>query len=300
MRPTNLSEWTSEIGGLGTLPGAVMTYWNLGTIPWDRFDRSRVDPQLLAFARGACLVEFNADTYSDYLCRVFGNDTALQAQIRTWGEEEKQHGLALRKWVELADPSFDFDHSLAVFRAAYQQLPEDGGDSVRGSKARELVARCIVESGTTSYYSALKDAAEEPVLEEICRLIALDEVRHFNLFRKALDKKYGPTEKLGFTSRFKVVAGRILETSDEELSFAYRAGNFPDEPIEQDRAKEYSKDFMRRVCRLYEPEHYRLIVGLTMKVLGIHSSQGFRTLLSHMAHRFLRYRYQATSTLPQL
>jgi len=245
------------------------------------------------------LVEFNADSYTDYLCRVFGDDAGLRSQICIWGKDEKRHGLVLRKWVELADPSFDFDHSLALFCSAYQQLPEEGSDSVRGSKARELVARCIVESGTSSYYSALKDAAEEPVFKEICRLIALDEVRHFNLFRKALNQKYGPKEKLGFLFRFKVVVGRILETSDEELSFAYRAGNFPDEPIEQDRIKEYSEDFMRRVSRLYKPEHYRQIVGLTMKVLGISTSQRLRKLLSHIAHRFLCYRYSDTNTLPQ-
>jgi hypothetical protein len=61
----------------------------LETVPWDRFDRSRVHPQLLAFARGACLFEFNADTYSDYLCRVFGGDREMQSQIRAWAEEEK-------------------------------------------------------------------------------------------------------------------------------------------------------------------------------------------------------------------
>jgi len=276
-----------------------MTRWNLDSIPWNTFDPSHVDPQLLAFARGACLVEFNAETYTDYLCRVFRGDPELQAQLRAWGAEEVRHGVALRKWVELADPHFDFEHSLAVFRAAYQQVPEDGGDSIRGSKARELVARCMVEAGTTSYYSALKDAAEEPVYKEICRLIAQDEVCHFNLFRKALDKKYGPKEKLGFSSRFKVVMGRILETSDEELCFAYRAGNFPDAPIDQNRAREYSKDFMRRVSQLYKPEHYGLIVGLTMKVLGIYTGQRVRTVLSHAVHRFLCFRYQSTNSLPQ-
>ena len=276
-----------------------MAHWDLDSIPWHRFEQARVHPQLLAFARGACLVEFNADAYTDYLCRVFGDDAELQSQIRTWGEEEKQHGLALRKWVELADPGFDFHRSLSIFRAAYQQLPEDGDDSVRGSKARELVARCMVESGTSSYYSALRDATDEPVFKDICRMIALDEVRHFKFFRNALDKKYGPEERLGFSSRFKVVVSRILETSDEELSFAYRAGNFPDEPIEQDRIKEYSRDFMGQISRLYTPEHYRLIVSLTMKVLGIDTGQRLRTLLSHVVHRFLRFRYQVADALSQ-
>ena len=85
-----------------------MAHWDLDSIPWHQFEHARVHPQLLAFARGACLVEFNADTYTDYLCRVFGDDAQLQSRIQIWGEEEKQHGLALRRWVELADPDFDF------------------------------------------------------------------------------------------------------------------------------------------------------------------------------------------------
>lgn len=274
-----------------------MTHWNLDSIPWDRFDRSRVNPQLLALARGACLVEFNADAYTDYLCRVFDDDAELQAQFRTWGEEEKQHGLALKKWVELADPDFDFERSLTLFRSAYQQVPDEGGDSVRGSKARELAARCIVETGTSSYYSALRDASEEPVLTEICRLIALDEVRHFKMFREPLDRKYGPEEKLGRLPRFKVVAGRILETSDDELSFAYRAGNFPDEPIEPTRSKEYSDDFMKRISLLYRPEHYQMILSLAVKVVGIHISLRIRKLLAHAGYRLLRFRYPITTAI---
>lgn len=277
-----------------------MTYWSLDTIAWDRFDSSRVHPQLLAFARGACLVEFNADVYTDYLCRVFSDDPELQSKFHIWGKEEVRHGLAIKKWVELADPDFDFERSLAVFRAAYQQLPEEGDTSVRGSRARELVARCIVESGTSSFYSALRDAAEEPVFKEICHLIALDEVRHFNLFRKSLEGKYGPAEKLGIASRVKVVLGRMLETSDEELSFAHRAGNFPDEPIEPGRTKEYSSDYMKQITQLYRPAHYRLVAGLAMKAAGINAGRRIRTVLGYIAHSLLRFRYPATSTDLQL
>jgi len=277
-----------------------MTYWSLDTVAWDRFNSSRVHPQLLAFARGACLVEYNADVYTDYLCRVFSDDPGLQSKFHTWGKEEVRHGLAIKRWVELADPDFDFEHSLAVFRAAYQQLPEEGDNSVRGSKARELVARCIVESGTTSFYSALRDAAEEPVFKEICHLIALDEVRHFNLFRKSLEGKYGPAEKLGIVSRVKVVVGRMMETSDEELSFAYRAGNFPDEPIEPERIKEYSSDYMKRIAQLYSPTHYCLVAGLAMKAVGINAGRRIRTLLGYVAYALLRFKYPATSTDLQL
>lgn len=268
-----------------------MKYWSLDTIVWERFEPSLVHPGLLALARGACLVEYNADAYTDYLCRVFDDDPVLQMKFRAWGEEEKRHGLAIARWVELADPGFDFRHSLSVFRTAYQQLPEQGSDSVRGSKARELVARCIVECGTSSFYSALKDAGDEPVFRQICHLVAMDEVRHFNLFRKALEQKYAPAEQLGVLSRFRVVAGRMLEMSDEELSFAYRAGNFPDEPIVSERKGEYSRDYMRRIAELYRPEHFRLGFGLAMKAAGINASQRLRTLVGYVAHQFLRLRY---------
>ena len=44
------------------------------------------------------------------------------------------------------------------------------------------MARCVVESGTSSMYSALRDSTDEPVLKAICHRIAGDEFRHFRLF----------------------------------------------------------------------------------------------------------------------
>ena len=75
--------------------------------------------------------------------------------------------MALGRWAQLADPSWDFEAAFARFRAGYK-LPLDATASVRGSQAGEMMARCIVETGTSSYYSALKDATDEPVLKQIC------------------------------------------------------------------------------------------------------------------------------------
>ena len=95
--------------------------------------------------------------------------------------EEIQHGMALGRWAQLADPAWDFDAAFARFRAGYK-LPLEATGSVRGSQAGEMMARCIVETGTSSYYSALKDATDEPVLKQICAKIAADEFRHYKLF----------------------------------------------------------------------------------------------------------------------
>src|SRR3546814_8860595 len=80
--------------------------------------------------------------------------------------EERQHGQALGRWSALADPSFDFEPRFAMFREGFR--PDvDATESIRGSRAGELVARCMVEVGTSSYYRALGDAATEPALKAI-------------------------------------------------------------------------------------------------------------------------------------
>ena len=51
-----------------------------------------------------------------------------------------------------------------------------------------MIARCVVESGTSSYYSAIRDATDEPVLKEIAGRIAADEYRHYKLFYDTLQR----------------------------------------------------------------------------------------------------------------
>ncbi len=197
--------------------------WRLDDIPWGRFERSKVDPELLKVVKAASLVESNAGDYATYLCNVFPDDAAFQAAVRIWAREEAQHGQALGRWAALADPSFDLEASLKRFIAGYR-LPLDAAGSVRGSRAGELVARCVVEVGTSSYYSALGEATDEPVLKEICARIAADEFRHYKLFYTHLGR-YLECEPMGRLARLLVAVGRIGESEDDELAFAYYAAN---------------------------------------------------------------------------
>ena len=119
-------------------------HWTLDDIPWDRFDPSKVDPEHLKIIKAASLVEYNGEDYARYLCNVFPEDPDFQAAAEGWAVEEVQHGEALGRWAELADPSFDFQAAVARFRAGYS-IPIDSQSSVRGSRSGELVARCIVE-----------------------------------------------------------------------------------------------------------------------------------------------------------
>ena len=75
-----------------------------------------------------------------------------------------------------------------------------------------MIARCIVEIGTSSYYTALREGVAEPVLQEICRHIAADELRHYRLFYKNLDRCLA-RERLGRLARLRVAIGRVAEAA---------------------------------------------------------------------------------------
>ncbi len=260
--------------------------WRLDDIPWDRFERSKVDPDILKVVKTASLVEYNACDYATYLCNVFRDDAAFQAAVRIWAREETQHGRALGHWAALADPSFDLEASFKRFTEGYR-LPLDAVRSVRGTRAGELVARCVVEVGTSSYYSALGAATEEPVLKEICARIAADEFRHYKMFYTHLGR-YLKTEPIGKLRRLLVVLGRIGESEDDELAFAYYAANgTPGEPYDRRR---WSRAYGARAFGYFRPEHIRRGVAMGFKAVGLKPRGALCRWAAHGAYWLLRAR----------
>ena len=71
-----------------------MGNWTLETISWDRFDGSKVDPEILRNIKAAALVERNAEDYGVYLGRVFSDDAVFMEAVNGWVAEEIQHGMA--------------------------------------------------------------------------------------------------------------------------------------------------------------------------------------------------------------
>src|SRR5437868_4894340 len=93
----------------------ALSSWCVESLPWDRFDSSKVDRRILAYAKAASLVEANARDYVIYLKNVFRDDASMILDLEGWGAEELRHGAVLRKWAELADPAFAFDDAMAKF-----------------------------------------------------------------------------------------------------------------------------------------------------------------------------------------
>ena len=201
----------------------VSRHWTLDDVPWAAFAPERVNPDVLKVIKAAAMVERNGADYGRYLCNVFAGDQQFCAVAQAWAAEEEQHGLAFGRWAERADPNFNFDQSFQTFRALYS-IPTEAMESVRGPRAGELCARCIVETGTSSFYSALRDGVDEPVLKAICAKIAADEFRHYKLFSTFMTR-YLIAEPMPLIQRLRIALGRIQEADDDELASAYYAGN---------------------------------------------------------------------------
>lgn len=263
-----------------------MGNWTLETIAWDRFDASKVDPGIMRNIKAAAVVERNGGDYAIYLGRVFADDPPFVALVDAWAAEEVQHGMALGRWAELADPTWDFDRAFARFRAGYR-LPLEVSASVRGSQAGEMMARCVVETGTSSYYSALKDAVEEPVLKQICGHVAADEFRHYKLFfdhmHRCLER-----DRLGIWQRLRIGWRRLAESEDDELAYAYFAANEPEGAV-YDRRRS-GNSYARRAYPLYRPFHVQRAIAMVLKAAGLTPQGRLAAILTRLSLWFLRHR----------
>jgi hypothetical protein len=240
-----------------------MKHWLIDDVAWDKFAPARFDPQIVPLVKAAAMVERNGLDYAIYLKNVFHADPAFCAAADTWAVEEVQHGDALGRWACLADPEWDYDAAFQRYRDGYS-LPLEASESVRGSLTGELVARCIVETGTSGYYTALADATDEPVLEQVCR-------------------------------RLRIAAGRVTETEDDELAFAFHCSN-------EAAGTEYAKErctaaYMGRAMAFYRPHHIERSTAMILKAVGLPPRGRLSALATGLAWRLLRRRQKRFAAL---
>ena len=263
-----------------------MKHWRIEDVGWDRFDPSAVDPALVPLVKAAAMVERNGRDYAVYLGRVFRDDDDFRRAADHWAEEEVQHGDALAKWATLADPGWDFGVAFDRYRAGYS-VKTDADSSIRGSRTGELIARCMVETGTSSYYTALADAASEPVLRQVCKLIAADEYRHFKLFYDHM-RRYLSREKLGMLTRLRIALGRIGESEDDELAYAYHCGNEPESRAYQHRS--CTAAYMAGAMGYYRYRHIERSTGMILKAVGLPPRGRLSAGAAKLAWALLRWR----------
>ena len=267
--------------------------WSLDEVGWDKFDAGKVDARLLAAVKAASLVEYNAPDYVTYLSRVFQDGPAQTLDdLERWGEEETQHGLALGRWAEMADPTFNFEDAFARFRAGYrpEHFANHDAVSVRGSRRGEMIARCVVECGTSSYYSAIRDATDEPVLKEIAGRIAADEFRHYRLFLETLNAE--PEADLPVWKKLYLAFTRVQESDDDELAYAYYCANVAASDVARTpyNRLRYSRAYNATAMALYRRHHIKKLVQMVAKACGLRAQSWITNLASAALWQALRLR----------
>ena len=263
-----------------------MKHWHIDQMDWNSFDPSRVDPEIIPLVKAASVVEKNGLDYAEYLRRVFVGDPDFSAAAANWAVEEVQHGDALGRWAMLADPSWNYEKAFDRYRASYK-IDADVDASIRGSRTGELIARCMVETGTSSFYTALADATDEPLLKAICKQIAADEYRHFKLFYDHMHR-YLKREKLGVWARTRIALGRVTESEDDELASAYHTTNEP--PGMAYDHQRCIAAYMSKAMGFYQPKHIDRVTAMIFKTIGFTPHSRWQKLASSLVYRLIQWR----------
>jgi len=166
-------------------------HWSLEDIPWHAIQHDAVARNKAFFylVASASLMESATDLYTENLIDFFVDDKEVTSWLEHyWLPEELQHGRALRRYVEIAWPEFDWE---PAFRRFVEEFRPFCDVALEAARSLEMASRCVVETGTASYYTTLSRSSPEPVLSVLTRRIVEDEVRHYKHFYRFFRKYRG-------------------------------------------------------------------------------------------------------------
>jgi rubrerythrin len=243
--------------------------WSMDAIPYRDIAREAIEDNELLFqiVASASFIEITSDLYTENLIEYFRDNPELVDWLaHHWEAEELQHGAALKRYVETAWPDFDWQRAYEAFFAEYSHCCSL--ENLAPTRALELVARCVVETGTASFYRMLANAAPEPVLRELAGNIADDEVQHYKNFYYFF-RRYHDTESPGRTAVLWTLWDRAREVDTEDAYIAFKHVFLASKPDAEFRPADYEafRSSVRRIGRDYFP--YGMALKMFLKPLGL-------------------------------
>lgn len=243
--------------------------WRADEIPYDQVDCEVMRDQTELFYIIACasFIEITSDLYTRNLIEFFSGDEAIADWLANyWEPEEVQHGTALKRYVQAAWPEFDWERAYRGFYDEYGRVCKM--EYLAESRTLEMVARCVVETGTSSFYRTLSEAAPEPVLKQITDHISIDEVRHYKNFYHF----FCHYRELERPSRLAVLRqlwqrGTVVKAEDAYISFknVFLVAN-PDAAFTEEAYDKFRASF-RRIGRDVFP--YQMATKMILKPLHL-------------------------------
>ena len=298
VNPTTLKHETDATTQAGASTDALRgkrrsaSHWVMADIEWDHIDCERARDNLAAYyvVTAASFVETAADLYTANLVQHFPDPTAQHWLLNYWQPEEMQHGLALRTYVETVWPELDWQRGYNDFFAEYSKLCTM--EELESSRALEMVARCVVEAGTSSFYTTLQHSSDEPVLKSLAGLIRQDEVSHYNHFRHFFET-YQQQEHIGRVDVVRSLYKRLAEVENEDayigLKHAWHMYH-PDKPFDDEQFQTLTRE-LRPLMMDHYP--YRMALKMLLQPLALNRTLiKFSLPLLEMAARRLMFKSQ--------
>jgi hypothetical protein len=148
--------------------------WQLNVdIPFDDINPDLVTPQWRHDLRHVCLTELSALYATEMFIRDFYADIDFCSFISIWFYEEMKHHLVLRKYLERCGEYFD-EAKLPSLRLTFAP----------GPAIETLTMHYCGEQRLAHWYNAFSENAPEPVLRQIFKTLAADELRHAACYAK--------------------------------------------------------------------------------------------------------------------
>ena len=251
-----------------TRPAAARRHWSLDDIPWQAIRHGSVAETEAYFylVAAASLMESATDLYTANLIDYFADDEEVTSWLQEyWLPEELQHGRALRRYVEVAWPEFDWEPARRRFVDEFRPFCDT---ALEPTRSQEMASRCVVETGTASYYRTLSRASPDPVLATLTRHIAEDEVRHYKHFYRYF-RKYRDLEMLRRTAILPALWRRLRMTGGDDSFIVLKHVHAAHHPGEHFDTDVYRR--IRRACRAAVRDHFphEMSVRMLLKPLGL-------------------------------
>lgn len=235
----------------------------------------REDEFLFLTLAAASFVEILAGTYSENLIQHFYGDAAMTTWLRTkWQVEEVQHGEALKAYVNAVWPAFDWDAGHRHFRAEYGALCTV--EQLEPQRALELIARCVIETGTATFYGALLNYVREPVLRVVLNKIRKDELAHYQHFRRHF-MHLNEVNRHGPLAVSAAIYRRLRGIRNEDAFISFKNVYAISHPNLGFQLADW--DAYRHQCKLLAREHYPYDMAVRMLINPVPLTPACRKLI---------------------
>jgi hypothetical protein len=257
-------------GSAPATPAAPTTAgWRVDDIPYHAIDPTLLQghDDLFFMLVSASFVEISSDLYTRNLVEYYRDDTVLSAWLdRRWQHEEVQHGVALRRYIATAWPDFPWRQVYDDFLDDYRRFCSV--EQLGPTRALELAARCLVETGTATLYTALHRLSPEPVLRQLTLNIRNDEVRHYKHFLRHF-RAYRQQEGTGRAAILRTLWQRAAEVDNEDAFYAFKHTFLASRKAQHFGAADYRRHRRRAFALAHSQYPFDMAAKMTLKPLAL-------------------------------